>query len=54
MILPVGNGVTDGSLPFILFFVFMGFKGNEFWLDKFYENMTLADLFAYALTALQI
>ena len=54
MVLPVGNGVTDGSLPFIVFFLYMGVHGNKHWTEEYAMNMTLADIFAYGLTLLQI
>ena len=57
--MPVGNGVTDGSLPFILTYLFMGCFGNQFWRYPVANagtefEITFIDTFATGLIALQI
>ena len=58
-ILPVGNGVTDGSLPIYIMFITMGIFGNEAWRTPMANagtpfEVTAVDVFAWALIALQV
>ena len=59
MILPIGNGVTDGSLPIYIMFLAMGCFGNDVWRTPMANagtpfEVTAVDVFAWALIALQV
>lgn len=56
MVLPVGNGVTDGSLPIFIEFFVMGCVGNDFWRTPVANagtefEITLVDALAWVLIA---